>query len=133
MVHAQLFVAQYASMIGSGHWAFHFDIRDGNTSSHLIYETVLEPKSGRLVFRERTDVLPHNSPRYVASVFVDDLADEKAIGTAKTLIKNQEIHNERPEWNCRNWVVEALEALICAHAVGPHNGSKARDRLLNSS
>lgn len=91
------------------HWAIYLRIgADGTDFQHMIYQAVGE--AGELEFNV-LEADPKASARFKSEVEVSYIYGKHSIKEVQKVLEAQAMQNEMANWNCQDWVMEALETL----------------------
>ena len=101
---AKLYIAMYSPIDGNyGHWALYLE----NDGESIIFEVVGEHGTFRA---NSLAVNPENSNRHIRNIPVGTV-NKQDIPDLVKVMENMKIDNETTEWNCQDYVLEALESL----------------------
>ena len=121
---AKLFITMYKPEAGNfEHWALYLKKDDKGT----IFEVIgSHPEFKRNVLN---NARPENTVRFRRSVLVATIR-ENDVAQLVTIMEKQPVDNETTEWNCQDYVVEAVDKLAEECVIDPDDKDFLKGRKM---
>ncbi|KAL3473711.1 hypothetical protein BJX99DRAFT_261113 [Aspergillus californicus] len=111
------------------HTALFCEFRDG--TSALLHVTGVQ---GEFQFEERTTYNPETSQTIVRKILVADIPDSVNAGSIRSVISTTPVKNGASygDWNCQNYVGDALARLVTYRYLGASERAAAIDEMTDA-
>lgn len=122
MARTRLNVVMYRPRHGNyEHWALYLD----NGGEHTIYEVIDEhPRFKKNIVKGR----PQNSNRYLRSYQVGTIGADD-ISAFRSEVQKAKVDNATVHWNCQDYVVELVEALVNECIIDEEDYEKVKSKI----